>query len=69
MNQKYLVGIIFIAYSAVSILKPGWIIKYQVWVSKKLLGAKFVPSKKTETFYRNFGIFFAGMGLLVIVLG
>ena len=63
--EKYFVATIFLLYGVLATLKPKWIGKYQVWVSKNLLGAKFRPSPKTYQFYRAFGFLFVGLGVLI----
>ncbi len=65
-SETIVVASIFILYAFVAGVKPDWLVRWQVWSNKKVLGAKFVPSKKTYKVYRAMGILFAGMAVLVM---
>ena len=66
MGEKLIVSIIFVIYGAVAIAKPDWIARFQVWTNKKILGAKFVPSKRTIVFYRAIGFIFIVFAALTL---
>ncbi|GEM_PF-5170443 len=50
------------------IVKPQWILKLQTWEMKKFLAADFIPSKKTETIVRAFGVILVVIALAFVGL-
>lgn len=64
--EKYLVGAMFLGYGAVAVVRPDLMAKYQTWVNKKILGAKFEASERTLKFYRGVGLLFLGFSGLVL---
>jgi len=62
MEDRGIVLFIFVVYGLVAAFRPEWMARFQTWTNMKILGAKFVPSKRTLNWYR-------GMGILFLVLG
>ena len=63
-----LAAMVFIPLGIFLIFKPDLYLKFQIW-QQKVVGAKWIPSKRTRLIYRVMGaIFFIG-GLVSLYLG
>jgi len=47
-------------------IKPDWLLKLQIWSSEKFMGAKYIPSKKTEMIVFMIGAVFTILGLFFL---
>lgn len=65
-TENLIVSAIFFLYAALAILKPDWLVKWQIWMNKKILGATFTPSQRTYQVYRGMGVLFACIAVLII---
>ena len=61
------VGILFTILGLLFAVKPDWLIKFQIWQQEKMMGAKYIPSKKTYTVTRAMGIIFLIMGIITLL--
>ena len=41
-------------------------VRFQVWTQRVVMGSQLIPSERTHTVNRGFGVFLALMGLLLI---
>ena len=56
--------LIFILLGMLGLLRPDLMVKLQIWQTKVILKAKFIPSKKTYFIYRViFGMPFLFIGI------
>lgn len=68
MAEKYIVSLIFFIYGVLIALKPELIIKFHVWTTKKIWGAEFKATQKTNQRYKVKGIIFAVFAILILFL-
>lgn len=59
-------GLILLTVGLVSIIRPEIILRYRIWVAKKLYGADYKPSKRTFQVQKVFGLAFVILGILAI---
>ncbi|MDP4012327.1 MAG: hypothetical protein Q8R00_01865 [Candidatus Nanoarchaeia archaeon] len=67
--SEVLVSALLIASGLIYLVMPDWAIKFNIWQTKKLLGADFKPSKRTEFSYRVIGLILFLIGVYVMVRG
>ena len=61
-----LLGALLIIIGLVSVFKPEKIVKFKVWSSKEIAGAKLIPTKKTLQFYQIMGIILLIGGIFML---
>ncbi len=59
---------VFVILGLLYVLKPELIIRFHVWQQRVFMGAKFIPSKKTEAVIRIMGVFLLAVGLVILYL-
>jgi hypothetical protein len=64
--ERVFVGFILMVIGGLYTVRPDLLLKFQVWTQRTIMGAKYVPSKKTYKIVRYFGILFLILGLFVI---
>ncbi len=50
------------------VLLPGPVVRFQVWTQRVLMNAQYIPSKRTYTVMRFFGVLLIILGLAVIFI-
>jgi hypothetical protein len=63
-----ILGIIFLLVGLLFVLKPNLVLKWMTWQQEKILGAKFIPSKRTSVVSTFTGAVFVIVGLLCLLL-
>jgi hypothetical protein len=58
----------FLGIGLLFLIKPDWVLLFQGWNSEKLMGAKFIPSKRTHIIVRVMGAIFAILGLICLCM-
>lgn len=58
----------FLIPGLIFLVKPDWHIKFIIWSQRVFMGAKYIPSKKTEIVIRAVGAIFAALGLVFFYL-
>lgn len=49
------------------VVRADLYLKFQIWSQRVIMGAQYVPSRRTYTIVRFIGVFIVLMGLAVIV--
>ena len=57
----------FLLIGLLCLIKPDWVVKAQVWSTKKFGMGTWKPSKWVYIFYRVFGLAFLIVGLFVLI--
>lgn len=58
----------FLIIGLTFLIKPDWMLKFQIWSAKAFMGAKYAPSKRTRIIVRAFGAVFTILGLIFLYL-
>lgn len=66
MAERVFVGMFFLGYGLLAMLRPDLIAKFQKWTQKTILGAKFEAGERTLKIYRVMGLLFVGMAILIV---
>jgi len=69
MEDSIIIGLILIITGGIQALKTDWFLRLQIWVQKTLMGADYIPSKRTYKIIRIFGVGIIIMGLFILVWG
>lgn len=64
--EQYIVGFILLVFGGLNLARPDYMVRFQVWAQRAVMGAQFIPSERTYKVNRLFGAFFVFLGLLVI---
>jgi len=68
MEQSPLfVGFVFLILGGVGVVRTDLVMQFQIWSNRVIMGAQYVPSRRTYAIVRGFGILFVLFGLTVIV--
>ncbi len=67
MNEKNLViGVLFLIWGGVSLLRPEIIIKFRQLIAKKIFGVKYETSARTLVVQRIMGLLFIAVALIIM---
>ena len=64
--EDLIVSALLLSLGILYMVMPDLAIKFQIWQTKKILGAKLSPSKRTETAYRVIGLILFLIGAYVM---
>lgn len=64
--EQVIVGLIFLVFGGLNVVRPDLMLRFQVWSQRIIMGAQYIPSERTYTVIRMFGVFFVLAGFLVI---
>lgn len=64
--EQVIVGFIFLVFGGLNVVRPDLMLRFQVWSQRIIMGAQYIPSERTYTVIRMFGVFFVLAGFLVI---
>jgi hypothetical protein len=67
-NYGWIFVVLFLPFGLIALIKPEWLLKWEIWQQKIFMGAKFIPSKKTVIITRILGAIFAAFGLFSLYL-
>lgn len=67
MTDKLVPGIFIFTVGGFYVVRADLILKFQIWVSRKVYGLKIEPSERTYKMYRFVGALFMVMGLSILV--
>ena len=61
-----IVGLFLLVLGGTTAIRPDLMVRFQVWTQRVVMGSQLIPSERTHTVNRGFGVFLALMGLLLI---
>jgi len=64
--EQYIVGFIFLLLGGLNVVRPDFMVRFQVWSQRFFMGAQYIPSVRTYKVNRIFGAFFLLIGLITI---
>ena len=64
--EQYIVGFVLLVFGGLNVVRPDLMVRFQVWSQRVVRGAEDIPSERTHTVIRIFGVVFVLLGLLVI---
>ena len=64
--EQYIVGFVLLVFGGVNAVRPDFMVRFQIWSQRRIMGAQFIPSERTYRVNRLFGAFSVLLGLLVI---
>jgi len=64
--EQYIVGFVLLVFGGLNVVRPDLMVRFQVWSQRVVMGAEYIPSERTHTVIRIFGVVFVLLGLLVI---
>jgi len=64
--EQTLVGFILLAIGGLNVVRPDILLRFQVWVQRTVMGARYEPSRRTYTIVRLLGAVFMLLGLVNI---
>jgi hypothetical protein len=62
---KIIAESVLFVLGAVMLLLPETVVRFQVWIQRVLMNAQYIPSKRTYTVMRLFGVLLVMLGLVV----
>lgn len=65
--ESNIVGFILLVLGGLHVVRPDFLIRFQVWSQHVIMGARYEPSARTYTVVRYFGVVLVLLGLLVLV--
>lgn len=63
----WVLPIIFLLIGLLLLIKPNWVVKFQIWSIKTFGMGTWKPSKLVYVFYRIFGLIFLILGIFVVI--
>ena len=63
---KIIAGFILFILGGCMIVWPTTMVRFQVWSQRVLMGAEYIPSKRTYTVIRFIGVLLIILGLVVV---
>jgi hypothetical protein len=63
---RLLTGLILFVFGGLSVLRTDIVMNYRIWISKRIYGAEYKPTKKTFQIQKVLGILFVLLGLLLL---
>lgn len=67
MTQAQIVGLIIVVLGGLQAVRPDLLLRFQVWVQRVVMGAKYEPGPRTYLILRFIGALFVVFGLLALV--
>ena len=68
MEQSPLfVGLFFLVLGGVGVVRTDLVMRFQIWSNRVIMGAQYIPSRRTYSIMRGFGVLFVLAGLAVVV--
>ena len=64
--EQYIVGLIFLVFGGMNVVRPDLMVRFQVWTQRVIMGAQYVPSERTYKVNRIFGVVFVLLGLGIL---
>ena len=64
--EQYIVGFIFLVFGGMNVVRPDLMVRFQVWSQLVVMGAEYIPSERTHTVIRIFGVLFVFLGLGIL---
>ncbi len=61
-----IVGLFLLVLGGTTAIRPDLMVRFQVWTQRTIMGSQLIPSERTHTINRGFGIFLSLIGLLLI---
>ena len=61
-----IVGFWLLVLGGVAAVRPDLMVRFQVWTQRVVMGSQLIPSQRTHTVNRGFGVFLSLIGLLLI---
>lgn len=66
MEENIIVGILIFIIGGVQITRPDLFLRFQIWIQRIVMGAKYEPSKRTYTIVRIIGSILILLSILVL---
>jgi len=64
--EQYIVGFIFLVFGGMNVVRPDFMVRFQVWTQRVIMGAQYIPSERTYKVNRIFGVLFVLLGLGIL---
>ncbi len=61
-----IVGLFLLVLGGTTAIRPDLMVRFQVWTQRTIMGSQLIPSQRTYTVNRGFGVFLSLIGLLLI---
>lgn len=65
--EQLVVGFILFIVGGLNAVRPDFLMRFQIWTQKYIMGAEYIPSSRTYKIMRFFGVVMVILGLLVLV--
>ena len=66
MEENIIAGFVLICWGVLNVVKPGLLIRFQIWSQRVIMGAKYEPSERTYNVVKIMGVIFILLGMLAI---
>lgn len=63
---KIIAGFILFILGGFMVVWPNTMVRFQVWSQRAIMGAQYIPSKRTYTVVRLIGVLLVILGLVIV---
>ena len=64
--EPLIIGLLFMILGGITVVRPDFLIRLQIWTQEKVMGAQYIPGERTYKVARIMGALFMFIGLLAV---
>ncbi|MDP2649028.1 MAG: hypothetical protein U1D26_02855, partial [Patescibacteria group bacterium] len=65
-TEPLIIGFMFLVIGGLTVVRPDFLIRLQIWTQKVIMRAQYIPSERTYLVARIVGAFIFAIGLAAI---